>query len=206
MHSANGIHRFDVTTLTTEEILPAIQLKSAVMVLKPSESKITALSSRDTLPPGRQIYQNLLTYNLHLSKNQEVALHTPLLSDVLYESEFESQFWMLFDANKMLVGCGDAYSNATFMKLDKGDYTVRLQIRHEKREFLEKVSEVVMQATFKLATPIVLDAYLSHKNAILNGKKATAVKLARDNVLTLFVAPLSNEKYFPTLIFCIYLL
>lgn len=193
MHSANGIHRIELTTLTTEDIQPSIQLKSAVMVLKPSESKILPLTTRDVIPPERQIYQNLLTYNFHLAKVQEVALHTPLLNDVLYESEFESQFWMVFDANKMLTCCGDAYSTGSYHKMEKGDYVVRLQIRHEKKELLEKVSEAVMVAAFKLPTAISLDTYASYKGAVTSAKKCGILQISH-GYRPIYVAPLVNEK------------
>ena len=91
MHSANGVHRLDVTSLLTEEMSPTILLKSSVMLLKPQESKILPLTKRDVIPSERQIFNNVLTYNLHLAKAQEVSLHAPLFSSVLYESEFESQ-------------------------------------------------------------------------------------------------------------------
>jgi tripeptidyl-peptidase II len=132
MHSANAVHKIEVSTLSQEEVYPAICLKTAVMVLKPAESKITALTARDVIPPGRQIYQNVLKYNLSLAKAQEVALYAPMFYKVLYEAEFESQFWMLFDGNKQLLLTGDAYSNTNYLKLEKGDYVVKLQVRHEK--------------------------------------------------------------------------
>lgn len=195
MHSANGIHRIDVTSLLPEECQPSVSLKYSVMVLKPSESKITALTKRDVIPNQRQIFQNVLTYNLHLAKSQELSLSAPLLSSVLYESEFESQFWMVFDNNKMMVQSGDAYSNSSYFKLDKGDYIIKLQVRHEKKELLEKVNEAVLQASFKLASSMSLDIYKSFSNAIVaNNKKITSLPMPAATSKAIFIAPLSTEK------------
>ncbi|XP_055608253.1 tripeptidyl-peptidase 2 isoform X1 [Uranotaenia lowii] len=194
MHSASGIHRIDLTTLTTEEVLPTVSLKTAVMVLKPVETKISPLTTRDVIHPCRQIYQNLLTYNLHLNKAQEIAFYAPLFSTVLYESEFESQFWMVFDSNKMMVGCGDAYSNDSYLKLEKGDYTIKLQVRHEKKDILEKVSEAIFLANIKLASSLAVDVYKSYNQAIVNGKKIASCIFPAGVTRPVFLSPISNDK------------
>ncbi|KAK9889317.1 hypothetical protein WA026_004596 [Henosepilachna vigintioctopunctata] len=194
MHAADGIHRLEVTTLQGEQIAPSIVLKNAVQVVKPSEAKISALTVRDVIPPSRQIYGLVLVYNFTLPKGTEVIPDLAPLSGMLYESEFESQFWMLYDSNKQLLGCGDAYPSKYSVKLDKGDYVVRVQIRHEKREYLDKMCEYPILLQQKLGSTINVDVFSSYHHAITGGKKAGVSFTLNSVVLPFYIAPLSSDK------------
>lgn len=66
-------------------------------VLRPSDYKLVTLGCRDIIPVGRHTYELQLTYNFSVAKTTDVTPNVPVLSDVLYESEFESQLWMLYD-------------------------------------------------------------------------------------------------------------
>nr|CAI5846072.1 unnamed protein product [Callosobruchus analis] len=138
MHAADGIHTVEVKTLQGEDISPSVNLKASVQILKPAEHKIAPLTSRDIIPPNRQIYELVLVYNFTLSKQCEVSPNLALLSGMLYESEYESQLWLLYDSNKQLMGCGDAYPSKYFVKLEKGEYSIRLQVRHDKKNIWKK--------------------------------------------------------------------
>lgn len=194
IHGASGVHRLDLTALSREELMPSIQLKTASMVLKPTESKISPLTNRDILPHGRQIYQNLFTYVLNLSKPQEVAFSLPLLNNVLYESEFESQLYMCFDSNRRQIVVGDAYSGGYFSKLNKGEYTIKVQVRHEKKDLLEKLNEATLTASFKLASPLSLDIYSSYRAALLGEKKVSSLIVPPLRPVPFYIAPMSAEK------------
>jgi len=78
--------------------------------------------------------------------------------------------------------------------LDKGDY-VKLQVRHEKKDLLEKISEAVMLASFKQTNSLNLDIYKSFNNAIVaNNKKITSFPMSGSSTKPIYAAPLSAEK------------
>ncbi|KAH1023665.1 hypothetical protein HUJ04_012827 [Dendroctonus ponderosae] len=196
MHSADGIHTVEVKTLQGEEISPTISLKNSVQILKPSEGKITPLTDRDVIPPNRQIYELVLVYNFSISKPCEVSPNLSLLSHMLYESEYESQLWMLFDANKQLLSSGDAYPSKYTVKLEKGEYTIRLQVRHDKRDYLEKITDASLLLQQKLASSIVMDVYLTYSQALIGGKKAGVTYNANPHtIVPFYIAPLASDKF-----------
>jgi CRISPR/Cas system-associated protein Cas10 (large subunit of type III CRISPR-Cas system) len=48
-------------------------------------------------------------YSFHIAKTTEVTPDCSLLSNLLYESAYEAQLWLLYDTNKQLIAAGDAY-------------------------------------------------------------------------------------------------
>uniref|UniRef100_A0A0A9YF50 Tripeptidyl-peptidase 2 n=2 Tax=Lygus hesperus TaxID=30085 RepID=A0A0A9YF50_LYGHE len=197
MHHAQGIASFEIIGgHQMEEIAPQISLKHNVIVLKPTESRISPCGSpRDVIPDERHIYQLNLTYSLHLPKSTEITPNTALLSELLYESEFESQLWMLFDSNKQYLGSGDAYPGKYSMKLEKGDYTIKQQVRHEKRDLLEKLIDIPMLVYQKLQNPINLDIYSSLPQALIQGKKMSSATVPPDRYrFPIYVTALTDTK------------
>lgn len=187
----NNLDKFD-------ELLPVVSLKSAVQPLRPSESKIRPLGPRDLIANGtRQIFENVLTYSFSVPKGGlEVTLSVPLLSDLLYESEYEAQMVMVFDGYKQHVLTSDAYglTHNYSTKLEKGDYQVRVQVRHESVTLLEKVNDLSLCLVQKLASPVTLDVFATYQQALLEGKKFSAITLAAQATLPVFVGALAADK------------
>lgn len=78
-------------------------------------------------------------------------------------------------------------------KVEKGDYTLLLQVRHERKEKLEKLKDLVVQIKQKLPSAIPLSVYSSWQKAF-NGKKCTNLSLGKGVLQPLFVAPLPSDK------------
>jgi len=162
--------------LHQEDVSPEVKLKQAVQVVRPTE-------------------ELQLSYSFSVAKTTDVTLNLSMLSDVLYESEYESQLWMLYDSNKQLVTSGDAYPSKWCVKLEKGEYTCRAHVRHEKRETLEKLQETCLLVSSKLVNTVSLDVYSSFCQASVCGKKSNTLSSSPGKPAVVYIAPLSTDKH-----------
>ncbi|TRY75766.1 hypothetical protein TCAL_12592 [Tigriopus californicus] len=197
IHGAQGITRFDISSpIQREDVQPEIKLKSLVNNYRPIESSVYPLDSRDVVPPHRQVYELALTYQFGVQKATEIMPDFPWLSGVLYESEFESQLWLLYNSHKQLIASGDAKPNDWCVKVEKEDYTLKAHVRHEDSQLLEKLSDLVLQVSFKLPSVVSLDVYTSHAQASTLGKASNSFVLAKGSTATLYtVLTNSIDKY-----------
>lgn len=81
-------------------------------------------------------------------------------------------------------------------KLDKGDYIVKMHVRHERQDLLEKITDLPIQLVQKLQNQISLDVYGSHHQATISGKKSSNFIITpHSNLVTLHIGSLANDKY-----------
>jgi hypothetical protein len=94
---------------------------------------VRGLSSRDTLPNRRHTYELILTYKLNQVRKKRilfvvakilkkaiscnVTVESPVLNDLLYESDFDSQMCQIFDSGKRRLHISDAFPKS--VTLDK---------------------------------------------------------------------------------------
>ena len=177
--------------LATESILPVAKLTNWFQRLRPSESVIEALGERDVWPDERRVFQLLLTYSISKTEEGEIVPRFPLLNNLLYESPFEAQLCMIFDEHKKYVGASDAFAEK--IKLAKGEYTVKLQVRHDDLGKLErlKTMTLVLDHTVK---EIPLTVHSSRAGPAIGGEACKAMLLRKGVERALFIAEPDNEK------------
>ncbi|KAK8511926.1 hypothetical protein V6N12_074615 [Hibiscus sabdariffa] len=129
--------------LASEKLAPAAVLNKIRIPYRPIEAKLCTLpTNRDKLPSGKQILALTLTYKFKLEDGAEVKPRIPLLNNRMYDTKFESQYYMISDTNKRVYAMGDCYPKSS--KLTKGEYTLQLYLRHDNVQYLEKMKQLVL--------------------------------------------------------------
>ncbi|XP_078427505.1 tripeptidyl peptidase ii [Wolffia australiana] len=135
--------------LTSEKLTPVATLQTVKTPYRPSESSLATLpDNRDRLPSGKQTLALTLTYKFKLEDAAEVKPSIPMLNDRIYDTKFESQFYMISDSNKRVYTAGDVYPK--YVKIPKGDYILQLYLRHENAHLLEEMKQLVLFIERKL--------------------------------------------------------
>ncbi|KAL8138735.1 hypothetical protein V2J09_004736 [Rumex salicifolius] len=129
--------------LSSEKLIPSATLQKVRVPYRPVESKFRTLTScRDCLPSGKQTLALTLSYKFKLEEGAEIKPQIPLLNDRIYDTKFESQFYMILDSNKRVYVMGDVYPKS--MRLPKGDFTLLFYLRHDDVQILEKMKSLVL--------------------------------------------------------------
>lgn len=78
--------------------------------------------------------------------------------------------------------------------MEKGDYTLKMHVRHERKDLLDRLTEMPILLSQKLASPINLDVYANQCQAIIGGKKMVTASVPPGHVIPVYIAPISNEN------------
>lgn len=82
----------------------------------------------------------------------------------VYDGVLEAQMSMLFDTNKRLLKVNDIYPEA--VQLSKGDYIIRLYLRHDDSTLLAKMRNLPIIVDRKLGDAITVPIYNTQAEAV----------------------------------------
>ncbi|KAK9121596.1 hypothetical protein Syun_019213 [Stephania yunnanensis] len=181
--------------LSSEKLVPSAILKKIRVPYPAIESKLFALpTDRDKLFSGKQILALTLTYKFKLDDGANVKPSFPLLNNRVYDTIFESQFYMISDPNKRVHALGDVYPKSS--KLPKGEYTLQLCIRHDNVQYLEKMKQLVLFIEKKLEVKdlIRLSCFAQPDGAVMGNSSFKSSVLIPGELEAFYVAPPSKDK------------
>jgi tripeptidyl-peptidase-2 len=179
--------RVEVTALTGEETFsPSARLDTLRRVVPPAEAVIRPMSEeRDRLPDGRVEHELVLTYRFEKSEPGGVTPRFPLNDQLLYDSDFGTQLWLLFDSGKRRVATGDVFPKP--VQVAKGPHVLKFQLRHSEVERLERLKEMPLLLEQPLASPITLGVFSSRPAAVADGVRVATRSLHADEQAVLYV-------------------
>jgi tripeptidyl-peptidase-2 len=175
-----------VAPLRDATLHPRATLHTRRRTLAPSPSEIRPLpTSRDILTDNRIVNELILTYRFHLDEAAVVTPRFPALNGRLYDGEFESQLYMIFDAGKQLRTVDDGWEPGA-IRLEKGDYTLRFHLRHDRTDWLEQLNQLPLQLDQELSSRLNVESY-PDPDAALVGEPGFGERPLRHGDRTSFV-------------------
>lgn len=157
--------------LRREKVKPSAKLDVLRIPLRPTEAELAPLSApRDALPGGRTIHRLVLTYKLSLAEDGKVRPTLPMLNRYVYDGEMEAQMYMVTDGNRRLLSTGDIYPEE--VKLKKGDYTLRLLLRHDDAATLDALRALPLVVERRLESAVAVPAYDTNGDSVRGGPAA----------------------------------
>jgi len=192
--AGSGTHVRLQSIVSDEVVSPVAKLDKFLTYLTPKDSKIEAMpGDRNLLLDGiTRTYGLTLTYSLSLDEDASITCVVPTLNGYLYESAMESQFVMVYDSSKKLLGVSDCWPDP--IKCKKGDITIRLQVRHSSIDVLKKFEGQVLAIERSLKSPVTLDVYATHCDMVLGKKKFGKRILPQGNMVSAHFSLPSRPK------------
>jgi tripeptidyl-peptidase-2 len=167
-----------------EVIDPSGSLDVLRWAVAPSEVIVEPLGSRDLLPEGRQVYQVILEYPIKLEEDATITPRPAVSAEEQFSESFQSQLWMIFDKHKRLVHQSIGARSA---KLDKGDYTLRMQVRHYDAEAVERLKDMRLLVDQKLSKSLSVDVFDDPDEALAGKPKFSSRTLDPGEQVMLFL-------------------
>lgn len=166
--------------------------------MRPTESTISPLKTRDVLPDSRQLHEHVFVYTIQVPEGtHEITPKLSRFNDVLYDSAFEnvygickSHFYIgfndaVYDSNKKILSHQDIYPKS--VKLKEGTYTYRVQVIGKSITELKSLKNMTLIIDEKVAKPISLPIYKTLESC-LYGKDPGSIKvLEKSQKACLFV-------------------
>ncbi|KAJ3351651.1 tripeptidyl-peptidase II Tpp2 [Allomyces javanicus] len=192
----NGIVRLDVHSQVRREenVQIGINVDKLRKWVRAKDSSITPLSAtRDVTPSARATHQLVLTYAVPIAENgTSITPSLPGLANVLYDAPYEAYLLMVSDVYQRTIAFHDMYPKS--VKLDKGEYTVRVQVRHDDAALLERLSNLPLAVDVP-AKGVSVDLFPSFADAVKKGSKwPSKVSLNRGESRALFAVVPAEVK------------
>ena len=148
---------------------------------------------RDIIPFTRKhIYEMVLTYEFTQEEAGPLIPRAPALQGYLYESAYESQLMLFFDGDKKYLGVADSWPGE--IKVPKGNVTIRMQIRHDKPDMLEKLKNMVIWIERELEKDIALSVYTTKEKMMIGNEVFKKRTLRKGCSCSVFLAEPPSSK------------